>query len=279
MLRLIADHPHVISLSELFLMLDRELSEAYGADIDWHRIMTPVGPPTQILREDIDRALQGDGPEGELVWQTILVQIYPIVRELYLHLGQAEKNRFDREFNTLFFVHAATQPAINAEKLLALMEAGIVEVKRLGNDYRFKYKELDRKFEFSYFGSEDKDRTERFSYCVDARGQPLSIETDNSELTRNLLARKIVQADQGRSGGHDPEVLSATGSMLVDPDTHRVVVPETVTGANSYLNLFAVGAMTRGQIIDTSMALGLARSTARVVEYLITRLSEQPSQY
>ena len=269
MLGLIADHPNRISLSELFLMLDRELSEAYGADIDWHRIVNPGGPPAQILRADIDRALEGDGPEGELVWQTILVQIYPIVRDLYLHLSQADKNRFDRDFTTLFFIHAATQPVINAEKLFALMEAGIVEVTRLGNDYRFEYSEPTRMFEFSYYGPHGKDCAERFSYCVDARGQSLSIKTDNSELTRNLLERKLVQADQGPSEGDDPAASSRMGSMLVDPDTHRVVVPETDTGANSGHDLFAVGAMTRGQIIDTSMAYGLARSTARVAKYLV----------
>jgi hypothetical protein len=36
--------------------------------------------------------------------------------------------------------------------------------------------------------------------------------------------------------------------------------------------LFAVGAMTRGQMIDASMADGISRSTAAVVEHLINLL-------
>lgn len=64
------------------------------------------------------------------------------------------------------------------------------------------------------------------------------------------------------------------GSILIDPDTHRVVVPGTVKISNPDLHLFAVGAMTRAQIIDSSMAYGLARSTAIVATCLIEYLNK-----
>jgi hypothetical protein len=57
----------------------------------------------------------------------------------------------------------------------------------------------------------------------------------------------------------------------VDPDTHRVL-PPTGQKAAAGIDLFAIGAMTRGQIIDASMAYGLARSTATVADCLINRL-------
>ncbi len=272
--QLLADRPHRIVLSELFLLLDRELSEAYGTTIDWQQIVEPSGTPAHLLREDLDRALEGDGPDGELVWQTVLVQIFPIVRELYLHLSRAEKDRFDREFNTLFFIHAATQPAINAEKLLALLEAGIVEITKLGNDYQFEYNELTREFDFCYHGADGEARVDSFSYCVDARGQPLSVGTDSSELTRSLLARKLVLTVPRASVEDDPEARPGMGSILIDPDTHQVVVPKADNIINTDLHLFAVGAMTRGQIIDSSMAYGLARSTARVAECVIEKLKK-----
>jgi len=273
MRKLIADHPHRICLSELFLLLDQELSEAYGTPIDWQEILDPSESPVHILRQDIDRAVKGDGSEGELVWQTVLVQIFPIVRALYLHLGWADKKRFDREFNTLFFIHAATQPAINAEKLLALMEAGIVEVKKLGRDYRFACNESTGKFEFHYTGPDGHELCDIFPYCVDARGQPRSIETDSSELTRNLLKSGVVQIKRSQPGGGERSKTQLGGSILIDPETHLVMQSASNNPLNQHLQLFAVGAMTRGQIIDSSMALGLAHSTAKVVEYLITRLS------
>ena len=272
--QLLTDRPHRIALSELFLLLERELSEAYGTTIDWQQIVEPRGTPSHILRKDLNRALKGDGPDGELVWQTVLAQIFPIVRELYLHLSRAEKKRFDREFNTLFFIHAATQPAINAEKLLALLEADIVEITKLGNDYQFDYNELTREFDFFYQGADGEACLDSFSYCVDARGQPLSIGTDNSGLTRSLLARKLVLTEPRTSTGDDPEASPGMGSILIDPDTHQVVVPEADNIIDPNLDFFAVGAMTRGQIIDSSMAYGLARSTARVAECIIEKLKK-----
>ena len=277
--RLMDERPHQLTLMELFQLLYQELSEAYGTTIDWQQILDPSESPVHMLRQDIDRAVKGDGSEGELVWQTVLVQIFPIVRELYLHLGWADKKRFDREFNTLFFIHAATQPAINAEKLLALMEAGIVEVKKLGRDYRFACNESSGKFEFHYTGPDGHELCDIFPYCVDARGQPRSIETDSSELTKNLLARKLVLTETRSSAEDDPEASRGMGSILIDPDTHRVVVASADSASNPDLHLFAVGAMTRGQIIDSSMALGLARSTKIVTNFLMDRLKTQKPDY
>ena len=62
------------------------------------------------------------------------------------------------------------------------------------------------------------------------------------------------------------------GSILIDPSTHRIVLPNLEN--KSDFDLFAVGAMTRGQIIDASMALGLARSTDTVSKLLIQKISD-----
>lgn len=270
---LMANHNGQVTLAEIFNLLDQELVEAYHAPIDWQLVAAPSGEPIEILRHDLDRAIKGDGPNGELVWQTVLVQIFPVVRELYLALREDERQRFDREFNTLFFMHAATQPVINAEKLLALMEAGVVEVIRVGRDYRFSHNESERHFEFQFSGDDGRTRSASFSYCIDARGQARSIESDCSELTRNLLARGLVQIHRETSSHGSGGISAGWGSVLIDPDTHRVIPARPGHGGTSDLQLFAVGAMTRGQIIDASMAHGLARSTETVAQQLIDQLS------
>ncbi|NNK56338.1 MAG: hypothetical protein HKP44_03375 [Desulfofustis sp.] len=268
---LIVDHQGQVTLKEIFDLLDRELSEAYGGVIDWQQVTAPGGAPEHLLRRSIDKALKGDGAEGELVWQTVLVQIFPLVRELYLALSENERQRFDREYNTLFFMHAATQPAINGEKLLALMEAGVVEVTRLGKDYRFVCNESSHQFEFHYKTPNGQRRCATFTYCVDARGQPRSIGTDSSKLTRNLIRRGLVQIDHGNG---EQGISTAGGSIQIDPHTHRIVLPHSAEGKKSELDLFAVGAMTRDQIIDASMAHGLARSTETIARFLIQKLSD-----
>jgi uncharacterized NAD(P)/FAD-binding protein YdhS len=268
---LIVNHRGRVRLKEIFALLDRELSEAYGASIDWRQVTAPQAAPADFLRQSIERALEGDGAGGELVWQTVLVQIFPIVRELYLALGEEERHRFEREFTTLFFMYAATQPSINAEKLLALMEAGVVEVIRLGKGYRFVPNESSHQFEFHYKAADGQRRLAVFPYCVDARGQPRSIDTDSSELTRNLIRRGLVQITPG-DGGQGTSAVG--GSLLIDPLTHRIIEPHSAKNEQTDFDLFAVGAMTRGQIIDASMAHGLARSTETVARLLIEKMSD-----
>ena len=272
--QLIEERPNQLTLVQLFHLLDHELSAAYENTIDWQQIVEPSGTPAQILEQDINRALKGDGLEGELVWQTVLVQIFPEMRELYLSLCTSERQRFDREFNTLFFAHAATQPVINAEKLLALMEAGIVEVKKLGRDYRFACNESTGKFEFHYTEPGGHQLCDTFPYCVDARGQPRSIETDSSELTRKMLKRRLIQLEKLPQGRANSGTGNKTGTIMIDPKTNRVKPPDTGRAEHPNLDLFAVGALTRGQIIDSSMAYGLARSTETVVTGIVQRLRQ-----
>lgn len=271
--RLIKETPHQVSLRDLYELLAKELADAYSGEAEWQQILHPRGTPMEILQRDIERARTGDGRAGELIWQTVLVQIFPVVRELYLHLSLAERQRFEREVTTRFFIHAATQPMINGEKLLALMRAGVVSIVRLGEHYRFEYDEPAKSFVFSYEDHGGERCQQRFGYCVDARGQPRSVETDTSALMTNLLKRGLVQLQESQPAGYGPPYTCKTGTILVDPQTHRVLQPGREGASASNSTLYAVGAMTRGQIIDSSMANGLARSTAAIASEMTARLT------
>ena len=65
-----------------------------------------------------------------------------------------------------------------------------------------------------------------------------------------------------------------TGSMWIDPKTHHIIrrVSDGVTIQSDAI--YAVGAMTRGQIIDTSMAYGIVRSTDRIAKNLVDCLGQ-----
>ena len=66
-----------------------------------------------------------------------------MVRDVYLNLTLEDRLRFDKDYTSVFFTHAATQPAVNAEKLLALMKAGMVDVLKLGDNYRLNKDERE----------------------------------------------------------------------------------------------------------------------------------------
>lgn len=263
--RLINEHPGAVMLSSVFDLLDRELEAAYGAPVDWKALLNPRGGAAQTLRQDIHHARNGDGPEGELLWQTVLVEIFPAVRELYLNLALAERERFDRHFNTLFFMHAATQPVVNAEKMLALIDAGVVSIVKLGETYQFKNNGKSGPFEFIYTDPAGGLQQDTFPYVVNACGQPRSVESDTAPLTRNLLQRGLIQ-----TGESSETHVYKTGSIVIDPQTH-LVIPEAADDP-CRAPIYAVGAMTRGQMIDASMANGIIRSTAAVADDLLQRL-------
>ncbi len=273
-------NPHGVKLSMVFDLLDRELADAYGRTIDWRQVADPPEGVLKRLEDDLNRAGSGDGTDGELVWQTVLVKIFPVVRELYQHLERADRARFDRDFNTLFFLHAATQPMINGEKIRALIKAGIVSVIRLGDDYLLTAPEEDGPYELEYKQKNGFACRDVFSYCVDARGQRRSVQSDPSLLIKNLLRKGCVEltGPHRSTGKVAGQPVLRTGGIRIDPATHRVLRSTScasrsgMAGEGRAFDLFAVGAMTRSQIIDSSMAYGIACSTAAIAEQLVNKL-------
>ena len=156
-------------LEDLFELLDRDLKRAYGRPFPWEDLTSPQGTPKALLQKHIREARHGDGPHGDVVWQTVLQQTFPMVRAIYLALTPAERMRLERTFNTLFFVHAAPMPMINAEKLMALMNAGKVTVRKLTGETPFRRKEAFFSFTFQDTHGEAMEATH--PYVIDARGQ------------------------------------------------------------------------------------------------------------
>ena len=282
---LLSEHRGQLTLDPIFNLLNTELESVYGHTIDWEEIVNPTGKPTDLLQGYLDDAVNGDGPDGELIWQTVLHQSFDMFREIYLNLTLEDRERFDKNYTSVFFTHAATQPAFNAEKLLALMKAGIVEVIKLGNSYQLVKDQVNDYYDFLYRDTRGNLRRDTFGYVVDARGQKKSLLTDPSTLVGNLLSRGIVLIKEFRPADHptDPDhhftadrahagETYETGSIWIDPATHGIMQmgPENqVTGSSV---IYAVGAMTRGQILDASMARGIGQATARIADDLIDYL-------
>lgn len=120
----------------------------------------------------------------------------------------------------------------------------------------------------------------RFQQAVTvARGQDIHLDTNTTELARNLIASGWIDrepAPSTTSAVPEREMPydgagqnhSATGRPLgikIDPHTHRVLSSPDDRGGR----LYAVGAITRHLIIDTSMAHGIPQSTRTIADQLI----------
>jgi uncharacterized NAD(P)/FAD-binding protein YdhS len=283
--RLLSENQGQLSLNAVFDLLHSDLVEAYGRPIDWQEVISPTGSPASLLQGYLDDAINGDGPHGEVIWQTVLHQTFGMVREIYLNLTLEDRRRFDERYTSVFFTHAATQPSVNAEKLLALMRAGIVEVVKLGKDYRLMKSETTQGFDFLYRDSRGQQKRDSYQYIVNARGQKRSLETNPSSLAVNLLRSGTVQIEEiesvGAAVGTGPGVASKpangagsykTGSIWIDPATHRVKKLQPNGNITTSNTIYAVGAITRGQIINASMVREIVEAASRIADDLISNL-------
>ena len=284
--RLLSETGGVLSLKAIFNLLNTELEDAYGHSIDWKEIINPSGKPAELLQKHLNDAIHGDGLNGELIWQTILVQSFDMVRDIYLNLSLEDRKRFDKNYTSVFFTHAASQPSVNAEKLLALMQAGIVQVKKLGKDYRLIKNEASGCYEFIYRDDRGRLNKDAYRYVVNARGQEKSLATNPSALVRNLIKSGTLQIENIHSADpaadDDLNVSSKSdisgsdhrlGSLLVDPETYRVLEVKSDKKTERSNCIYAVGAMTRGQIINASMARGIVQATSRIADDLLKGLT------
>jgi uncharacterized NAD(P)/FAD-binding protein YdhS len=252
-----------LTLKATFELLDSELASAYGRPVDWRTVLTPAGSPADALDRSLREAQTGDGPAGEVLWQTVLSEAFGFVRKWYLALAEGERRRFDRMYTSAFFAHAATQPHINAAKLLSLMRSGQVRVVTLGGRYRLRRDDTGDRYRLDYTNRNGHPVTDRYRYVVDARGQRRSMESNPSELAQNLLSSIGSAFKDGPAGRF----------IRIDPRTHQVVSGKPAKDGAIY----AVGAMTRNQIIDASMAHGLCQSTAVVAERLLDSVASRRS--
>jgi uncharacterized NAD(P)/FAD-binding protein YdhS len=274
-----------MALEDLFALLNMDLKEAYGHPFPWKGVTDTTRTPAERLQKHIHDARHGDGPNGELIWQTVLQQIFPMVRELYLVLPRKERMRFERDFSTLFFTHAAPMPMVNALKLKALMQSGILRVRQLLESPSSKMK--NGLFCFVYKGPNGEKLTDTHPFLVDARGQSRFYNRNPQALAANLLKSGTVQIEplvleshkKRMNNGRVVETPSGgTGSLWVDPSTHRIQRTEMNGRVVKSESIYAVGAMTRGQIIDASMAHGSAVSTETIAENWVNQFfSDRPT--
>ena len=277
--KILADNTNPQPWKAVFDCLDAELHHVYGHPFNWDDIFNPSESPETILARSIQDAGHGDNPTGDVRWQTVLSQGIDAVKQVYLRLTSEQRRLFEKQYGSAFFTHAATQPIVNAEKLLALIRAGIVEIIRLGDSYRLLKDAPEARYVFVYTDRKGHTRKHPCSYLVDARGQKKSILTDPSSLTQSMAARGIVltetsrldhRADDPSSGGSNlpQDGPQDTGSIWIDPETHQVMQRGPDGRAGPADSLYAVGAMVRGQILDASMAASLVRSVSKAAAHL-----------
>jgi hypothetical protein len=176
---------------------------------------------------------------------------------------------------------------VNARKLLALMEADLVSVAKLGESFQLRTEHGGSGITLFYRGPDGQATENTHPYLVDARGQEISYEKNPDMLAVNLLRSGTVEiAPANDDRPSDPTTAephrdnrpvsrsrpSGAGGLWIDSQTHRVQRSGPNGAVIASERIYAVGAMTRGQVIDASMAYGSAVSTAAVAQEWIRQI-------
>lgn len=106
-------------------------------------------------------------------WRYAILVTHEIIELMIPHLDTTDLERFARSFKSIFIDEYATVPHLSIQRLLALRNAGKLEVWRLGDDYDIDTGGIE-KGAIVCAG----DRREQFENFIDATGQSSLSATD-----------------------------------------------------------------------------------------------------
>ena len=209
-------------------------AEAYFADRQRH-------DPFRWAEYNLEEAERNRRDRHTVPWRYAILRLHEAVQEIVPHLDEPDRERFDAGLCKVFVDNYAAIPAESIRRLLALRDAGLIEVLELGQDY-----DMDIRDGHTVIAT-GKGRWS-FDVFIDARGQK-PLETRDlpfPSLRRLLLA----------SG----EEIPATG------DDYTLLKPEMLRGRIAFAALpYLIHDQPFVQGITASADIGaaIARSVTR----------------
>lgn len=185
------DHHGLLEIDPVLELLDMDLRSATGGALGWDDVQSP-------RFDSAEEKLAGDLREsytGNLVY-TIVLKARRM--RFYSQLAPSEKRIYDRLFDSHFIRTAVPMPAANAEKLLALMDAGVLTTVKQGYGAPEIFVDDDGMFRVPHQSAHGDPATLRVDCVVRATAQDFSMERHPAPLLHNLARRdEIVPHAEG----------------------------------------------------------------------------------
>ncbi|MBB5934331.1 FAD/NAD(P)-binding protein [Streptomyces zagrosensis] len=190
------DHQGHLKIERILELLDKDLCRATAGAAGWNDMQNPR---YHCAKDKLTSDLQ-DSYTGNLI-HTIALKARRM--RFYSRLAPSDKATYDRFLDTHFIRTAVPMPAANAEKLLALMDAGILTTVRQGYDAPRIAVGEDGGFRITYQGDEGGRATMRADCVVRASAQDFRMENHPSPLVQSLLGRGeiVPHAEEGYATG------------------------------------------------------------------------------
>ena len=139
--------------------------------------------PFNWARHNLEEVVRNKQSKHTVPWRYALLRLHSTVQEIVPHLNERDQERFNQGLKRIFIDNYAAVPPESIRRLLALRNAGVIEVRALGEDYHMN------------IGSKETvitttDNTLHFEIFIDARGQkPLDLtDLPFPRLRKQLLA-------------------------------------------------------------------------------------------
>ncbi len=170
-------------------------ADAYFAEREAH-------DPFRWARENLTEVERNKQHKITVPWRYAILRMHEKVETLYPDFTDADRDRFDAGLKTVFTDNYAAVPSESIRRLLALRDAGVLDILALGQDYT-----LDQRKDGTVVNA--KGKTYRFEVFIDARGQ--------KALTSKDLPFATLRTALLNAGADIPEVDKGFG-LLTPPD-------------------------------------------------------------
>ncbi|WP_234498071.1 FAD/NAD(P)-binding protein [Vibrio maritimus] len=261
-----------IGLYDILSMVDAELKEATSGEIGWQNIVKPdFNNAYEKLRYDVAC------PEVNDRVHTVLLKARRM--KFYRHLNAAEKEIYDRDLDTHFIRIAVPIPRQNAEKLIALYEAGVLDSVKMGygesQNPCFNGHAYDIKHE-EHADEKTQQQTKHADAVIRASGQDFKLSLHPSRLVSALVERGELLAN--REGHY------ATGGVMLDSDESYVVMSRSPATGKPVPSphLSSYGVLTRYWQNERNFSAAFVEAALWLAETwteycIVQRSSKQPS--
>ena len=196
-------------------------------------------------------------------WRYTILRMHEVIASAVPHLDTEDLKRFHTHFKTVFVDDYATVPHESVERLLALHNAGALNVMALGSDYQIDCSKRKPGVTITVEGEQRS-----FAAFIDATGQHAASASDLP--FPSLKRRGLVKDPATEISGEMSARLKRTGGIDID-ETFRPIIEQPLSR-----NLYCVSVPFLLHKLPFIQGITSARDMGEIVSRAIIRATEQP---
>ena len=237
--------------------------------------------PVERLSRELEEAKESLRTGVPVLLQNVFYQSYAVFDEAFSYFSAEDRIRFE-EIKTELHLLTSPFPVRNAEKILALMNEGYLEVKKIGTNYEIEEAKDGNGIKLSWKPDGDTTREAHHDVMIDATGQKAAFEKDFSPLTTSLRKAKLIKetlvpfrnAKVSQHHEDHPNVVTRNGVNYFRPSGALIdinnfsLVPGTEDPSPP---IYYMGPFTMGQVAFPQDMSVVTTATERAMADLIKR--------